>query len=115
MKKLACAVFACALPAFALAASPFSYQTVRVAEGIYAVVEPFGNAVVSGNTLAIVGDSGIVVVDTGHHPDLTRRVAAEIRALSPKPVQYVINTHWHNDHVAGNFVYTERIAALLRN
>lgn len=107
MKKLILAVFAYALPVFALAASPFSYQTVRVADGIYAFVESFGHAVVSGNTLAIVGDSGIVVVDTGQHPELTRRIAAEIRALSPKPVQYVINTHWHNDHVAGNSIYAE--------
>jgi glyoxylase-like metal-dependent hydrolase (beta-lactamase superfamily II) len=62
---------------------------------------------VSGNTTMIVGDEGVVIVDTGQHPAVTRRIIAEIRALTPKPVQYVINTHWHNDHVAANFLYAE--------
>jgi cyclase len=47
------------------------------------------------------------MVDTGQHPALTRRMVAQIRAITPKPVQYVINTHWHNDHVAANSIYEE--------
>ncbi|MGZ5097796.1 MAG: MBL fold metallo-hydrolase [Usitatibacter sp.] len=89
------------------AADPFTYQSVRVADGVYAFIEPWGHAVVSGNSVAIVGDTGVAVVDTGQHPALTRRMIAEIRAITPKPVQYVINTHWHNDHVAGNSIYEE--------
>jgi cyclase len=55
----------------------------------------------------IEGDTGLVVVDTGHHPSLTRRMIEDIRAATAKPVQYVVNTHWHADHVSGNFVYAE--------
>lgn len=93
--------------ALASGAAPFSYTTVKVAEGVYAFVEPPGHAIVSGNTTVIVGDDGVAVVDTGHHPALTRRMVDEIRALTPKPVLFVVNTHWHNDHVAGNYVYAE--------
>ena len=93
--------------ALACGAAPFSYSTVKVAEGIYAFVEPPGHAIVSGNTTVIVGEEGVAVVDSGHHPALTRRMVEEIRALTPKPVLFVVNTHWHNDHVAGNFVYAE--------
>jgi cyclase len=88
-------------------ASPFTYSTTRVAEGIYVFSEPPGHAVVSGNTMVIVGDAAVAVVDTGHHPSLTRRMIAEIRALTPKPVAYVVNTHWHNDHVSGNAEYAD--------
>jgi glyoxylase-like metal-dependent hydrolase (beta-lactamase superfamily II) len=55
----------------------------------------------------IIGDDAVLVVDTGHHPSLTRRMVEEVRRLTPKPVRYVANTHWHNDHVAGNAVYAE--------
>lgn len=95
-------------PGLALgSAYPWSYQRVQVAEGIHAFIEPFGHAIVSSNTVAIIGEEAVAVVDTGHHPRLSRAIAAEIRALTAKPVRYVVNTHWHNDHVSGNSMYAE--------
>lgn len=96
------------LPAAALGADyPYSYKRVEVAPGVHAFIEDFGRAVVSGNIVAVVGEEAVAVIDTGHHPRLTRRIVAEIRALTPKPVRYVVNTHWHNDHVSGNHVFEE--------
>lgn len=95
------------LPALASAAYPFSFERVEVARDVHAFIEPFGHAVVSGNAVAIVGDEAVAVIDTGHHPRLTRAIIAEIRRLTPKPVRYVVNTHWHNDHVSGNHLYKE--------
>ncbi len=93
-------------PGLALAgAYPWSYQRVQVADGIHVFIEPFGHAIVSSNTVAIIGEEAVAVVDTGHHPRLSRAIAAEIRALTDKPVRYVVNTHWHNDHVSGNSAY----------
>jgi glyoxylase-like metal-dependent hydrolase (beta-lactamase superfamily II) len=86
---------------------PFSYHRVEVAPGIHAFIEDFGRAIVSSNIVAIVGDESVAVIDTGHHPRLTRAIAGEIRAITSKPVRYVVNTHWHNDHVSGNAVFAE--------
>lgn len=91
----------------AAAGYPFSFETVKVADGIYAFVDAPGHAIVSGNSTLIVGDRDALVVDTGHHPRLTRRMIEEVRRLAGKPVRYVVNTHWHNDHVAGNALYAE--------
>jgi glyoxylase-like metal-dependent hydrolase (beta-lactamase superfamily II) len=86
---------------------PFSFEEVKLAPGVYGFIEKTGHAVVSGNSVAIVGDDGVVVVDTGHHPRLTRMMIERLRAITPKPVLYVVNTHWHNDHVSGNALYAE--------
>lgn len=86
---------------------PFGYERTEVARGIHVFGEPAGHAVVSGNIVAIAGDEAVAVIDTGHHPRLTRRIAREISTLTGKPVRYVVNTHWHNDHVSGNAVIAE--------
>ena len=99
--------WSCAAFAQTPAPYPFSFETVKVAEGIYAFIEAPGKAIVSGNSVLVVGEDAALVVDTGHHPELSRRMTEEIRRLTPKPVRYVVNTHWHNDHVSGNSVFAE--------
>ncbi|HEV8432982.1 MAG TPA: MBL fold metallo-hydrolase [Thermoanaerobaculia bacterium] len=85
-----------------------SYETVKVGEGIWAFIAPESKSgIVSGNSIAIIGDDGVVVVDTGMIPSVTRRMIAEIREKTDKPVRYVVNTHWHWDHNLGNFVYRD--------
>jgi cyclase len=99
-----------ALPAIA---TPFTYERVKVAEGIHAFIEGPTQGVVSGNSIVIIGEESVAVVDTGAHPALTRRMIAEIRALTSKPVRYIVNTHWHNDHVAGNATYAREFPGVV--
>ena len=83
-----------------------SYERVTVAEGVYAFIAPEGRTgTVQGNSMAVVGDDGVLVVDTGQFPDLARRMIADIRTLTDKPVRFVVNTHWHGDHLLGNHEY----------
>jgi glyoxylase-like metal-dependent hydrolase (beta-lactamase superfamily II) len=81
---------------------PFTYETIRVADNVYAFDEPKLNGIVSSNIIAVIGDSSILVFDSGHHPPVTRAIAREIRKLSDKPVSYVAISHWHDDHWVGN-------------
>jgi cyclase len=62
-------------------------------------------AVVNGNMLAVVGKDAVLVVDTGQFPSVARRVIAEIKSITSAPVRYVVNTHWHGDHLLGNEVF----------
>jgi cyclase len=83
-----------------------SYETVKIADGVYAFLSPDSKTpFVSSNSLVVIGQEGVLVVDTGHVPALARRVIGEIRQLTRAPVKVVVNTHWHFDHVVGNGEY----------
>jgi glyoxylase-like metal-dependent hydrolase (beta-lactamase superfamily II) len=68
--------------------------------------EPLSLAV-NSNSLIIVRDTDVVVVDAQFTRSATQETIAAIRSITEKPVSYVINTHWHDDHVAGNQVYQD--------
>lgn len=54
-----------------------------------------------GNTVILDAPRGLVVVDTGRHPEHSARIVDYARAAG-KPVMAVVNTHWHLDHTTGN-------------
>lgn len=54
-----------------------------------------------GNIGLAVGDDAVFVVDDQFAP-LTPKILAAIAAVTPKPAQFVLNTHWHFDHTGGN-------------
>jgi glyoxylase-like metal-dependent hydrolase (beta-lactamase superfamily II) len=54
-----------------------------------------------GNITVAVGTDGIIMVDTQFAP-LHDKIVAAIKAISPLPIKYVINTHFHGDHTGGN-------------
>ncbi|NBR27093.1 MAG: MBL fold metallo-hydrolase [Betaproteobacteria bacterium] len=83
--------FAAAQPNF----DAVTIKTHKVSEGIYALEGEGGNIGVS------VGDDGVIIIDDQFAP-LTPKITAAIRALSDKPLRFVLNTHWHFDHTGGN-------------
>jgi cyclase len=54
-----------------------------------------------GNIGLMVGDDAAFVVDDQFAP-LTPKILAAIKAITPQPVRFVMNTHWHFDHTGGN-------------
>jgi glyoxylase-like metal-dependent hydrolase (beta-lactamase superfamily II) len=54
-----------------------------------------------GNIGLMVGDDAVFVVDDQFAP-LTPKLLAAIKEVTPQPVRFVLNTHWHGDHTGGN-------------
>jgi len=76
------------------------FTVEKLAEGVYAAVrtDPPG-LMVDANSLFIVNDADVVVVDA---PEASAELIGTLRKITGKPVTYLINTHWHDDHVIGN-------------
>jgi len=54
-----------------------------------------------GNIGASVGEDGIVIVDDQFAP-LAEKIQAALKGITDKPVRFIINTHYHDDHTSGN-------------
>lgn len=77
-----------------------SAELIKIVDGVFAdIVSPDGNAV--GNSAIVVLDRGILVFDTHFTPEAGQALAGKIRALTPKPIQYVVYSHFHPDHTHG--------------
>jgi glyoxylase-like metal-dependent hydrolase (beta-lactamase superfamily II) len=83
-------------------------QVTKLANGVYAIQhKTLNDGNVSGNTTVIIGDRAVFVVDSCYLPSLAREDVAQIREWTDKPVGYLLNTHFHNDHNNGNRVYID--------
>ena len=93
-----------AIAAFALAALPAPAQqdfskveikATKLTGTTYMLTGAGGNIGLSA------GEDAVFVIDDQFAP-LTPRILAAIAAITPKPVKFVLNTHWHFDHTGGN-------------
>lgn len=55
-----------------------------------------------GNCTAIIGNDGIVVIDASYSPSSAAAIIDLIASITDLPIRYLVNTHWHDDHVWGN-------------
>jgi cyclase len=69
--------------------------STRLAENVHMLVGS------GGNIGLMVGSDAVFVVDDQFAP-LTPKILAAIKAITPQPVRFVFNTHWHFDHTGGN-------------
>lgn len=104
------------LPVREIAAGIFVY------EAPYALASPRNEGAIA-NAGFIIGDDCVAVIDTEASYEAGRRLLAAVKARTPLPVRYVVNTHVHPDHVLGNaafaqdgvtFVGHEKLAEALR-
>lgn len=71
----------------------------QIGIGLYAYISDNDS---SANSTFMVGDAGILIVDTGLNPTEGSKLLRAIRRVSSLPVKYVVNTHYHPDHQGGN-------------
>jgi len=107
-------LISCLVSSKPLAAEESSRKVTKLADGIYAIEHPGHrqDGLFSGNTTVIIGARQVFVVDSAYLPSVTREDIAQIRRWTNKPVTFLLNTHFHNDHNLGNSLYVDAFPAI---
>ena len=79
-----------------------------VAPGVVAVLQPPGYEIQDANSVVVQTASGLVVVDAPSTREFVEATLAHIDGLEAGRVRFLVNTHWHTDHVQSNELYRER-------
>jgi glyoxylase-like metal-dependent hydrolase (beta-lactamase superfamily II) len=98
------------LPVASPAVPDFTLQ--KIGNGVWAaIVSDEGKA--GGNSGFVVGDDGVTVIDTFQDPQPAADFLKEIRKITKLPIRFVVNTHYHLDHVNGNDVFAAAGAVIV--
>ena len=85
------------------------FEVEELAPGVWgALVIPRPSTYAFANSLVVEGEDGVLVVDTQQSPSAARALIELIGRRTDAPVRWVVNTHWHGDHVYGNEAYRDR-------
>lgn len=108
MRSICFALLVVCLSAPLFAGDYGAVSTHKIADGIFLfTTTPYADVGFCGNVTAVVGDKAVLLFDSGALPETAQTILGELRKVTPKPVRYLVNSHWHWDHWGGN----EAIAA----
>ncbi len=90
--------------------------TEKIAPNLYMLsgsggADPGHQDAAGGRIGVLAGPDGIFMVDA-QYAQITDKVVAAIRKISPEPIRFLVNTHVHGDHTAGNANFV-KMGALL--
>ena len=86
-----------------------AYRFEELAEGVHFAIGT-GAMTVMSNSLVIINDDHVMLVDTSVTPAAARALVGQIKAdLTAKPIRYVFNSHYHFDHAHGNQIFGDGV------
>jgi cyclase len=81
-----------------------AHRFEKVADGIYYATAS-GTMNVGANSPVLVNDDEVLIVDSSITPAAGRALVQDIKAITSKPVRYVVDSHYHYDHAFGNQIF----------
>ena len=80
----------------------------KIADGVYACIHKIGGKAICNAGIIDIGD-GTIIFDTFLSPDAAGELPSLVKKLKLPPITYVINSHWHNDHIRGNQIFSKEV------
>lgn len=100
------------LPSPSQQTTPLPFTLKPVGDRVYAAIDDAkGDS--GANAGFVIGETGVAVIDSFENEAAARALLAEIRKVTPLPIKFIINTHYHLDHVAGNKVFRDAGALIV--
>src|SRR5436190_4945621 len=85
-----------------------AHRFEKVADGIYYATASGAMTVGANSPIIVTGDEAFIV-DSQITPAAARALVADLKAVTPKPVRYVVDSHYHYDHLFGNQVFPQDV------
>ena len=89
------------------------YKIEQVAPGAFAAISVSGDRASVGNAGFVVGSEAVLAVDSSATEEGARELLAEIRKVTPLPVKWLVDTHYHLDHIGGSSVFRDAGAVVV--
>jgi len=79
----------------------------ELGSGVYGLISsvdfpPASSDLAIANGGIVIGSDSVLIIDPFQNPNLGSLMFATAKTLTEKPIKYVLNTHFHNDHTGGN-------------
>jgi cyclase len=94
-------------------ADPFPEVKVqKINDRVYALLGPIDvpnkeNGGYMNNSLAIIGNKGVILVDSGSHRAVGEHIGKALAQVTSKPVTHILVTHHHGDHHLGSIAFPD--------
>ncbi len=86
-----------------------AYRFEKIGDGVFFATGT-GVMTTMSNSMVIVNADHLMLVDTSVSPAAARALVAQIREeISPRPIKYVFNSHYHFDHSHGNQIFGDDV------
>ena len=88
-----------------------AHRFEKVTDGVYYATAS-GTMTVGANSPIIVTDDEALVIDSEITPAAARALVADLKAITDKPVRYVVDSHYHYDHAHGNQIFAPDVQVI---
>lgn len=85
-----------------------NFHLVKMADGVYACIDKRGGKAICNAGIIDIGE-GTIIFDTFLSPEAASEIPLLVKKFKLPPIKFVINSHWHNDHIRGNQVFSEEV------
>ncbi|MBT8301154.1 MAG: MBL fold metallo-hydrolase [Maribacter sp.] len=85
-----------------------NFEFVKLGNGIYSCIHKFGGKAIC-NVGVVDNGNETLIFDSFLSPDVAKELLKALQEMDLSPVKYVVNSHFHNDHIRGNQVFAEDV------